>query len=115
MPRKPSRPCSYPGCPQLVTVDGPSYCITHSRQLHRAYQAQRSDGEEQRFYRSSRWRQLRNWQLRQEPSCAGCGEPATEVDHRLPLRHGGEPLAVDNLQSLCRSCHQRKSARERST
>ncbi|XPS83916.1 HNH endonuclease domain protein [Desulfosarcina variabilis str. Montpellier] len=34
------------------------------------------------------------------------------VDHIVELKDGGAPLSEDNVQSLCRSCHQRKTARE---
>ena len=40
--------------------------------------------------------------------CAEGGDPATEVDHIVPLASGGssEP---SNLQCLCRVCHERKT------
>lgn len=40
-----------------------------------------------------------------------CGERATDVDHIIPAHKGGtdEP---DNLRSLCRWHHERKTARE---
>ena len=37
--------------------------------------------------------------------------PATEVDHIIPLRHGGGNK-LENLQSLCKSCHSSKTAVE---
>lgn len=44
--------------------------------------------------------------------CAHCGRLATlEVDHVVPLHLGGTD-AVTNLQSLCKECHARKTARE---
>ena len=36
-----------------------------------------------------------------------------EVDHVQPLEAGGAPWSLDNLQSLCRRCHLRKTERER--
>ncbi|MCB0080444.1 MAG: HNH endonuclease [Caldilineaceae bacterium] len=54
-------------------------------------------------------------QLRREPLCRHCRErgqttAATEVDHIKARRDGGSD-AFDNLQSLCKSCHSRKTAR----
>ena len=40
----------------------------------------------------------------------GCTERATEVDHIVPLRQGGTSEA-DNLQTLCKRHHSRKTAR----
>ena len=35
---------------------------------------------------------------------------ATEVDHIVPRRAGGKDV-IENLQSLCITCHSRKTAR----
>ena len=35
-----------------------------------------------------------------------------DVDHIRPLRLGGAPFDLDNLQTLCRGCHFAKSAVE---
>ncbi|MEV7356353.1 HNH endonuclease signature motif containing protein [Kitasatospora sp. NPDC091276] len=47
--------------------------------------------------------------------CGLCGEdfPAelVDVDHRTPLALGGEDTD-DNVQALCRTCHQAKTARD---
>lgn len=56
------------------------------------------------------WRRLRCLQLARQPVCEVCGMPATVVDHRIPLRAGGERLDEANLQSLCERCHNRKTA-----
>jgi 5-methylcytosine-specific restriction endonuclease McrA len=34
------------------------------------------------------------------------------VDHIVPIRFGGRSLDMDNLQSLCWSCHSAKSIKE---
>ncbi len=56
-----------------------------------------------------RWRKLRLLVLRAEPLCRMCAEigrtsPATVVDHIKPIRDGGTN-AWDNLQPLCKRCH----------
>lgn len=53
---------------------------------------------------------------RQRGICAACGSmhnpvPARELDHIVPLAQGGTH-DDRNLQGLCRSCHQTKTARE---
>jgi 5-methylcytosine-specific restriction endonuclease McrA len=37
------------------------------------------------------------------------------IDHKIPLSMGGAPLELANLQVLCRSCHEAKSAKESRT
>lgn len=64
------------------------------------------------------WVKLRKIKLHQDPLCAEClrrGKTASanEVDHIVPLRSGGERLDMANLQSLCKSCHSRKTRYER--
>ncbi len=66
------------------------------------------------------WRLCRLMYLRANPLCATClakgfTTVATEVDHIVPLKRGGERLDVANLQSLCKPCHSRKTGRERGT
>jgi 5-methylcytosine-specific restriction protein A len=39
--------------------------------------------------------------------------PANVVDHIVPIRNGGEFLEWENLQSLCASCHNSKTMKER--
>lgn len=44
--------------------------------------------------------------------CASCGDPATEVDHIIPVGEGGARKDPGNLQSLCSPCHKTKTKRE---
>ena len=59
-----------------------------------------------------RWQVLRQAYLAQNPICeCGCMRPATVVDHRKP--HRGDPALMydwDNLQSMTKQCHDRKTA-----
>ena len=61
-----------------------------------------------------RWARLRQEVLdRDKWRCVTCGRRGRlEVDHKLAMRFGGEVYALENLQSLCRSCHFEKSALE---
>ena len=70
------------------------------------------------FYRSTAWRKLRAEQLPRQPlweRCLAQGRhtPAPGVGHIPPLDLGGAPLDLENHQSLCAACHNRKSATER--
>jgi 5-methylcytosine-specific restriction protein A len=55
------------------------------------------------------WRRLRLMVLNREPLCRKCQRPATVVDHIRPLNDGG-PNDLDNLQPLCKRCHDHKTA-----
>ena len=51
------------------------------------------------------------------PYCAAAGFPevmGVETDHIVPLKDGGAPYRLSNLQRICRHHHQRKTARENS-
>lgn len=118
MPRKAKRPCSRRGCPNLVEVGAGGYCPDHAAE-HRAERNKRIDAQRgtaaQRGY-DARWRRIRLMQLRKFPLCATClaaeiTEPATEVDHIIPLAEGGTH-AFENLQSLCHPCHSRKTVQQ---
>jgi len=61
---------------------------------------------------------MRRHKLREHPLCQSCLqlgriEPATAVDHRVPIGRGGDPYpALDELASLCASCHNQKTRHE---
>ena len=74
-------------------------------------------GENMKFYNSKKWRSLRNYFIQMNPLCKSCEDmgyitPGQEVDHIKPIRLGGAECLVSNLQTLCKSCHARKSGRE---
>lgn len=71
-----------------------------------------------KFYQSTAWRKLRKEKLRKNPICEQCIRigliiPAQVVDHIVPINKGGAALDIDNLQSLCNPCHNRKSAMDK--
>lgn len=60
----------------------------------------------------SRWQRARRLVLAEEPICMICKrEPSTRVDHKIPKTKGGTDYR-ENLQGLCESCHNRKTAAE---
>lgn len=104
MPTSPPRPCTQPGCPNLVTLTSrcpqhrpPPWTTTTTSAHTRGY--------------GTTWRRTRVQVLRREPDCRYCGQPATEVDHIIPLHHGGT-MNLTNLQPLCHQCHTLKTTRE---
>ena len=43
------------------------------------------------------------------PLCAHCGKPAELSDHIVPINDGGARLDPANRQSLCWTCHNKKT------
>ena len=110
MPYKPKRPCRHPDCAKLI--DDGKYCGEHLK-LHPEYVRSAS----KRGY-GSRWQKASKAYLRENPLCVECLKQrryvqATVVDHIIPHR-GNEELFWNesNWQSLCKSCHDRKTGRE---
>lgn len=117
MASKPLRPCKHPGCPELTRK---GWCAKH-RPKHQRSRSAAYHG----LYSLPIWRdKLRPEQLIREPFCRECARryppsdprhrtKATVVDHIIP--HGGDRKRFtdpENLQSLCKTCHDRKTARE---
>ena len=94
MPRKPKKPCAYPGCPNLT--EG-RFCEEHKSYEPKPYEKKSSNP----FYSTKEWKEKRMEFLGEHPFCVCCGRPAAIVDHIVPIRKGGEPLDDRNLQSLC--------------
>ena len=115
MPRKPLKPCRYPGCPEL-TED--RFCPKYMKEYNRQYNREERPEYSRRLYKTARWQRLRKRVLLEHPLCAGCERQgrvtkATVVDHIIP--HKGNPELFwdeSNLQALCKSCHDRKTTRE---
>lgn len=65
-------------------------------------------------YRDPRWKAVRQQAKRRDGwKCVQCGERGRlEVDHVKPIRDGGAPFDLANLQSLCPACHSRKTRME---
>jgi len=116
MPYRAKKPCPHFGCKELTNG---GYCEAHKRAIDKSYDTHHRDKDMKRFYGSPSWRAARKVKLAKDPMCEACKRGgvlvvATVVDHILPVREGGARLAMENLQSLCHSCHSRKTLKERS-
>jgi 5-methylcytosine-specific restriction endonuclease McrA len=65
------------------------------------------DPRDSRAYRARRLEIL----SRDQWTCFYCMQPATTVDHVIPIKAGGDPLAYENLVACCSSCNSRKGSR----
>lgn len=105
MPRRPQRPCSYPGCPNLC--DG-QYCDKHKTEERRKYDKYERPAEINKKYGRA-WKRIRDKYVSEHPFCELCFEkgmliPTQEVHHKRPLSEGGTHER-SNLIALCKSCH----------
>lgn len=122
MALKPLRPCAKPGCRELTRS---GYCDKHRPKDRQRRSADAADWHT--WYTLPIWTDdLRPAQLLREPFCRECFRRAiaenlphlrrtraTDVDHIVPHR-GVWSRFIDrsNLQSLCHSCHSRKTMAE---
>ncbi|WP_319524664.1 HNH endonuclease signature motif containing protein [uncultured Desulfosarcina sp.] len=108
MPGKPRRYCAKFPCSNLAEP-GSAYC--------RAHKPKPAPKETDPFYSSTAWKRFRSWYRARHPLCEECEKhgrivPMAIVDHIVEIKDGGAPFSEDNVQSLCRSCHNKKTARE---
>ena len=110
MPKKPLKPCSYPGCGNLVES---GYCSVHARNRTGNF---KRDPKVQKLYDRA-WRKRRAAHLAKHPWCADCLDkglftPAVDVHH--VDRHQGDKRKFKNsdLKSLCKVCHSRRTVEE---
>lgn len=76
------------------------------------------DTSNKHIYNSAQWKRTRKIVLHSQPLCVKCKEKniykaANTIDHIVPLNQGGQTYALNNLQALCSSCHNRKSSYDR--
>lgn len=129
---RPLRPCRQAGCSNLVQPPE-KYCSKHKwtdeqreqyrreqrRDSDKEYNKNKRDKKAQEFYNSFEWQQLRVFVLnRDNYLCRECFKQkriarATHVDHIIPIAERWDlRLDPDNCQSLCVSCHTRKTNAE---
>jgi len=106
--------CRHAGCHQLVDVSG--YCEKHESLHQKSADAKRGSAASRGY--NAVWRKARATFLKREPLCAECARQgrtvgATVVDHIIPHK-GDQDVFWDtsNWQSLCKPCHDTKTATE---
>lgn len=112
--------CAAPACSK-ASIYGKRYCTIHTKVKDRAdYERYRQNDEGQKVYKTKGWAITRKYHLATNPFCVDCLARGIQtahdlhVDHVIPLKnYQGDPLDPSNLQTLCRSCHTRKSLKER--
>lgn len=114
MANKPLRPCRKPGC-QTLTRDG--YCPEHKPKPMQ--NGRRESAAWHAWYSLPIWTDdLRPAQLLRQPFCRECARSgrrtrATDVDHIVDHKGDWQRFTDrGNLQSLCHSCHSRKTMQE---
>lgn len=85
VPRKPKRPCSFPGCPNLT--EG-RFCEEHQKQENRRYEKYDRDPAVRRRYGRA-WKRIRDRYASRHPFCEECQRkgllrPVEEVHHKVP-------------------------------
>lgn len=121
MPKAAPRPCKHPGCKALVS--GGSYCADHARPAAGSFADQRRGSRHERGY-GTKWDKIRERILKRDAGlCQEClrqgkvtpvgHKPFTAyVDHIINKAEGGTD-DDENLQTLCRRCHQIKTDGEK--
>lgn len=65
-------------------------------------------------YATADWRRLSRQTVERDGACVCCGSPGRCLNaHHVQPRAEGGPDSLDNLVTLCASCHGRLEARER--
>lgn len=125
MPDAPLKVCRWPGCHEL-TRDRSGYCPAHQdraeerrKQHARLWSRERGNTTLRGYGRD--WQTLRESFLRDHPLCARCLaqgviRPATVVHHVQPVEQRPDlRLNPDNLEALCRNCHELEHGRKHQT
>lgn len=104
----PVAPCLEPSCPEWAEVRG--RCRRHAGERNTELKGRTAGAQ---LYKSARWRACRRKVLsRDRYTCKVCLRFGNEVDHVVPIADGGSAWDMANLQTLCKSCHTRKTQRE---
>lgn len=118
MPTRPAKACRVTNCPNHVTDRKyQGYCEQHKDKAGWFANEKAKGNRHQRGYGKD-WEVIRKHALKRDAYlckiCRANGKytKANTVDHIKAKEHGGTD-AMNNLQSLCDSCHKDKTARER--
>ncbi|MGZ9568790.1 HNH endonuclease [Alcaligenes nematophilus] len=116
MAQRPQRPCRALGCRELHR-NGNGYCDAH-QDMAAAWGGSRRASASERGYGAA-WRRQRKAALQRDyHQCRPCAAKGAvtygnEVDHIIPKFQGGTD-DLENLQTICKDCHDEKTRRESS-
>ena len=82
------------------------------RQAERRAERDAARGTNKQRGYDEQWNRVSRLKRDRQPICEVCGDaPAVDVDHIKPFRGIADPLRLDwdNLQSICRQCHNKKT------
>lgn len=97
----------------------PKCSSTYSKSYHKQYDKNHRDKESKKVYDTKQWRVHTRPAilLRDGYRCVKCNILGTSnnlvIDHIKELRDGGDKYNYSNLQTLCISCHKRKTDDEK--
>lgn len=118
MPPRIKKPCRHSGCAAL-TIDTTGYCHKHKPEhasdcwkRYKPGQSRHERGYGRKWDLIRPRILMRDGYLCQDHKRRNIGAAATHVDHIIPKALGGTD-DDDNLESLCASCHWKKTATER--
>lgn len=80
--------------------------------------SERKKYDNDKFYWSRQWKEIRKQHKQQEPLCRTCKgngiiKAGRHSDHIIPINERPDlATRIDNLQNLCEACHNKKTARE---
>ena len=77
---------------QMGNMDGMKQFDTASTSKQRDYERRRGNSSERGY--GADWQKVRSRALKRHPLCH-CGAPATQVDHIIPKRRGGEDIMMN--------------------
>jgi 5-methylcytosine-specific restriction protein A len=113
MPPRLPKSCRERGC-SLTTTNAHGYCDKHaSLASWGKYQQQRGANP----YNNRKWYALRDRVKRRDQGlCQECKRnnivrAGTECDHIVSLSRGGDMYDINNVELLCKQCHNKKTAR----
>lgn len=109
-----ARQCKEPGCPGLVTQYKKKYCDNHKHQEIEHRHNVRVK-EKLPFYNTQQWKRVRLIKLKRDPVCEICNNELARLVHHIKDARNNPYLRyqLENLQSLCDSCHNKESQKER--
>lgn len=111
----PSRKCNSPRCRKYIDYRE-VYCEEHKKEKNNEYNKQIRnasdfDKEVSKFYKSANWKKTRDIKITRDPLCESClrnghVKQAEIIHHLKEVRDDwSKRFEIDNLESVCRSCH----------